>query len=29
MMPLFLKLAARQAARGYSYRVDWDEKVAA
>ena len=29
VMPLFLKMAARSAARGHSYRVDWKERVTA
>lgn len=29
VMPVFLKMAARNAARDRSYKVDWDEQVAA
>ena len=29
VMPVFLKMAARNAARGHSYKVVWDERVAA
>ena len=29
VMPLFLKMAARSAARGHSYKVAWNEKVPA
>jgi FAD-dependent urate hydroxylase len=29
MLPFFLKMGVKNAERAYSYRVDWDEKVAA